>query len=131
MNNRNKNKGFIALTSVIMISALLMVILVRRSDSSFLTRFNILNSELKEMSGGLAQACIETARLELARDLDYGGGSRVVLGDSECEVLTVGPSGGTWPKIIVARAEVQNIYTKLSAKIDRGFNIITQQELTN
>lgn len=80
----NKN-GFIALFSVIIISAILVLTAVTLSFSGFYGRFNILDTESKERSNALADACIDSARLAISTD-SYTLGTTVVVpvGSQSC-----------------------------------------------
>lgn len=62
----NIQSGFIAMFSVIIISFILILISTTLSFSNFSTRFNILDTESKNQSKLLAQACLESARLYLS-----------------------------------------------------------------
>lgn len=74
----NKKRGFIALVSVIIISFVLLITAVTLSLTGFFVRFNIFDSENKERSNALADACIESARLALAADTSYSGNDKVI-----------------------------------------------------
>jgi hypothetical protein len=88
MNNfQKKEEGFIALISAIIISLLLLTIVVALNLTGFLGRFNILDSEYKERSVSLAEACVDTALLNLANNLNYTG--PVNIGVDTCNILTV------------------------------------------
>lgn len=76
-----KEYGYIALISAIIITALLLIITFTVSFSSFFARFNILDSEFKKVSTGLAEACAETAILELARGNTPADDTCVNVGD--------------------------------------------------
>jgi len=69
----NKEKGFIALFSVVIISFVLLLIAGTLNFMGFSSRLNILDSESKERSDELANACVESARLKIALDNTYIG----------------------------------------------------------
>ena len=79
---RKTNSGFIALFSVIIISFVLLIVAVTLNFTGFSGRFNILDSESKERSNALAEACIDSGRLAIALD-EY----------EEDEVVTVNDIG--------------------------------------
>ena len=83
---KNNQKGFIALFSVIIISFVLLLMTITANFSGFSGRFNIFDSENKERSNELADACIEEARLAIALD-DYSVGlaEEVEINDEQCE----------------------------------------------
>lgn len=68
---RNNNKGFIALISVVIISFVLLLVATTLGLKGFFSRFNVLDSENKAKSAGLANGCIEAARLKLANNTSF------------------------------------------------------------
>lgn len=60
----NKERGYIALISTIVISVLLITITVVIGMNNMFVRFNILDSESKEISRALAEACVDQAMLD-------------------------------------------------------------------
>lgn len=87
--------GFIALISVIVITLVLITVTVALATKGFLDRFNILDGENKEISAGLASACVESARIKIARDPAYDPkainpeGEKLNVGDGNCEIVSV------------------------------------------
>lgn len=65
----NRPRGFIALMSAVIISAILMVVVVAGSMSGFATRFNLLDGEAKEGSAALVDACVDILLSRLAQGL--------------------------------------------------------------
>lgn len=65
MQIKIKNEGFIALISVIVIGTVLLIASITLSLNGFYGRFNILNTEFKEISNKLVDACLERARLSI------------------------------------------------------------------
>ena len=64
-------RGFVALMSVIVMSAVLLVLLVTLNTSSFFSRFDALDSENKRVSTGLAESCVSALALKLAQNPNY------------------------------------------------------------
>lgn len=116
-------KGFIALISAIILSVLLLGLTVSLGFSSFFTRFNILDSESKERSLALAEACGDTAVLRMARGVTVPG--TVAIGTDSCEIISV--SGN----IIRTQACVNRATTNLEIIINGDFEIVTEEELAN
>lgn len=116
----DSDRGYIALISAIIISALLLIITFAVNFSSFFARFNILDSEYKKISLGLAEACVDTAILEIARDVTWQqgpGGTVVNVGSNSCKICEVDDTSDT-PRIIVrARALYNKAFTNLKIKI--------------
>ncbi|MEK7569738.1 MAG: hypothetical protein AAB500_02525 [Patescibacteria group bacterium] len=105
-------KGFIALFSVIIITLVLLVVAVSLNFTGFFSRFNIFDTEKKEQSSALAEACLEDARLELALNSTFTGGGGVTLGTDTCSYEV--ESGGE----ITISAQAGDAYTYYWAEVD-------------
>src|SRR5258708_32505996 len=86
-NSTINQKGFIALTSAMVISILLLAITVSLGFCGFFTRFNILDSESKERSLALAEACGEMSILNLTQGLSTIG--NITVGDDKCNIVSI------------------------------------------
>lgn len=64
-------RGFVALMSVIIISAVLLVLVFTLHIASFFSRFDALDTENKRISLGLAESCVSAVSLKIARDPHY------------------------------------------------------------
>jgi hypothetical protein len=94
-------KGFIALMSAVVISAILLVVAVTGSLTGFLERGNSVNAELKERSASTADACVDYAFLQIANNASYTGLSTLSLNALDtCRVVVSGVS----PKVIRVQA---------------------------
>jgi len=72
-------RGFIALTSALVISAVLLVLITGASLSGFYTRMNALRDEYKEKSYALALACATETLLALAGNPSYAGSATTTV----------------------------------------------------
>ena len=127
---KNKKNGFIALISVIIISFVLLLIAITLNFIGFYGRFNILDSENKERSAELADACIETARLNLALNNTYSGNDIVVniINNEKCEY----DANLSNSQEITAHACVNNAHTYYKATVntsDSNIPITSFEEL--
>ncbi len=119
--------GYIALISAIIISVLLLIITFAVSFSSFFARFNILDSEYKKVSSGLAEACVDTAILEIAKDDIPTDDTCVNVGDAcsspdpnrkTCKICQVRePSTDNFE--IMTRAAYKKSFTNFFVKVTR------------
>ncbi len=118
MQDRNKkNKGFIALMSVIFISAILLLISVTLSTSSFYERYSILSSELKERSLGNAEACAVEGLLKIANnDLHLSTTTTIINATDRCSLGPINPSLN--PRIFYAFASTSNYFTNIKISVD-------------
>jgi len=80
---KNHQEGYIALVSAIIISILLISITITIGMNNFFARFNVLDSESKERSSALAEACVDAVILNLANNSNYNPNNECVsVGDS-------------------------------------------------
>jgi hypothetical protein len=125
-----RSGGFTALISVIIISAVLLLISSTLSLTGFSGRLNILDSEYKERSLGLAEACMDVALLNLTKDPTYTGGTNINVATNNCEIRSLNPVLN--PIIIETRAIFQNAVTNLRVRVNRSdLTIISWQEIPN
>ena len=131
---RDLQQGYIALVSVIVISALLIGISSVLSFTGFFGRFNVLDSEFKEVSIGLAEACAEQAILILADNPSYSvpaGGETYNVGSETCLIDDITPS--SWPRTIYAQGVFHDSYTNLQVVVSTPANVTVTswQEIAN
>jgi hypothetical protein len=120
--------GYIALISAVIISFLIMGIALTLSLTSFFNRSDLLDSEFKEMSGSLSEACVSTALLKIAQNESYAGNESVVIGDYNCSILPLESAGGQ--KIVKTSATVQNSTTNFKVIIDQiTLQVISWEEI--
>jgi hypothetical protein len=134
----NLQSGYIALTSVIIISLLLITITAAISSANYFSRTNILENEFKIRSGNLAEACVSYARAKLAAgSANYAGNElSVPVGSSTCSVISVVPTGAVWPKTIRTQGiyphnQAEESYTNLVVVVNSDFSISSWQETPN
>lgn len=87
------NRGFVALTSVLVLSAILFSISVTVTSRA-ISKVQVELSAYSEMQAKLlAHSCAEYALLELQRTLDYAGDETLTINDQTCDIVTVSGSG--------------------------------------
>ncbi len=122
------NKGFVALISSIIISAILLIILTTLSLGEFYTRYNILDSELKERSRDIADACVDETLLAIANNSAYTGNETKTVNENTCFIDTVVTNGSE--KSFRIRAIYQNYFTSLKIIIDSStLNVLSWEEI--
>lgn len=133
-SDNKSDKGFIALISVILISFMLFAITYAVGMTSFLSRFNILDSESKKRSGALAEACLDQAILKITSE-EYLQNQEILVGpkpEDKCVIISTTQNVPTAGKTIIKTQSVINkSYTNLFIIIDDDFNIIRWQECPN
>ncbi len=126
---RKKNEGFVALISVIIISATLLLIVTTLSYTGFYGRLNVLDSEYKERSSFLAEACADQALLAITNNpAGYtGNATSTISGTDQCYIGFISPSV---IEIFETRGIFQNAYTDLKIKVDTtNMSIISWEEI--
>lgn len=122
------NKGFIALMSAIIISAILLIIAVNTSLTGYYNRFNILNSEIKEMSSSIADACLDVAILNFALDSSYSGNENIPVNLNSCYIGPV--TTNSTQKIFNIKGIYKNAHTNLKVTVDGlNFFVISVEEI--
>jgi len=86
-------KGYIAITSAIIITILILTVILTTSSAGFFGRFNILGTLLDERGDALSNACADTALLNLALDINYVGNETINVASTTCTILTIETNG--------------------------------------
>ena len=121
-----RSEGFVALISAIIIASVLMIFVVGTGAGGFYTRFDVFGSEIKEISYGLAEACIQTAILKVSQDSSYSGDEVIPVGGESCNICQ-----GSDSSTVIAQGIFDNSYTNLEADINSDFEITDLRELPN
>lgn len=111
------DSGFIALISVIIISAILLLVATTLSFGGFFGRFSVLEHEFKKKSLSLAEACAEEAKIKLFKDNGYSGNEIVKIGLESCEILSSSNPTGN-PRDFDIKAIYKNSHTNIKISID-------------
>ncbi len=127
-NKKYFHSGFIALISVIVISAVLLAVASSLSLRGIFTQSNVVDSENKKVSHALAQICLDTAVLKLQQDENYSGGEVLSQELGFCSVCPISKVAGVYT--IDTRSIIQNAFTNLEMKINSSdYSIQSVQEL--
>jgi len=131
----NQQSGFIALISAIIISVLLLTIAVTIGMTGIFGRFNVLDSESKERSAALAEACADTAILKLSIDQDYvltsADHNISIIGTDTCDIYSLPNTPRTFPITIQTQGIVNKSYTNLIVIIDADYSIASWEEVAH
>lgn len=122
---RTHERGFIALISMLIISAMLLILIFMLGTSTFLSRFDVLDAEQKRISLGLAEACAQGAMLRIAQNPTYtpvSGGECVGATDTcgasgaerTCKICSVSQNAGTYT--ILTRAVYRGAFTNVTVE---------------
>ena len=121
-------RGFVALVSVIIISAMLLLVVVSVGLVSFFSRFNMLDTELKERSVAAADACADKALVQLALGFDPSGTVLTINTLDQCRIGTV--SGTTQKTFRIQATSSNTAVTNLQIVADgNDYTVISWQEV--
>lgn len=122
-------KGFIALTSVVIISAILLMVTLSGSLTGFYSRYSILDVELKEQSTALADACADIVLLRLAENPLFAGPETVMVGEDRCTIFD-SPNPGENPRTFIVQGIHNRSYTNIALIVNTDtLSLISWQEM--
>lgn len=87
------DRGFIALISVLVVGALVLVVSVGVASRSLSESQSSFAEQQSGRAFSLATLCAETALLKLQNVLDYSGSESILTGGNSCSILLIGGSG--------------------------------------
>ncbi len=122
-------KGYVALTSVIFMSLLLVTITVVLSIINYYSRYNILESEFKERSVAQAESCIDKAVYNVLTGVVVTYPK--TYSDLGCTVESAVSAGSNFNVLVTG--DYQNSKTKLQVQLNsaNSYKVVTWQELAN
>lgn len=113
---KNQQAGFVLLISTIIIAAVLTAVIFSVSFRGFYTRFNLFDSESKERSLALAEACGQIAVLKRIQSSSYTGNETLPVGTGSCQVLTIDSTGSDI--IIRTKAEIDDAVSNIQINLN-------------
>ena len=120
---KQQPRGFIALTSAVIIAAILLMVALEGSLANFYSRMDSLDAESKERSSALADACVDALLLRLAEGQTVNG--TVAVGSDSCDI-----TNASSPYKI--QGVFNHSYTNLVVDVDPATNSVTSwKEVTN
>jgi len=125
-----KQKGYIAMTSAIIIAMLVMAIVFAINLTGYFNRSNVLTSELKDVSLALAEGCAEKALLKYAEDNAYAGNENITVNGRQCSILPIETSGSD--RILKTKAIVESTTSNIKVVFNTAdMTIVSWEELPN
>ena len=117
------HRGFIALTSLVIISAIILAISLGVSLRGVDESKTGLSQELGTRAHAAVERCVEEALMRLKNDLLYAGGESIIEGGESCDIRAVGGSGNV-NRTIEAQSTVSG-YTKKIRAVASVINPLT------
>jgi len=112
-NIKNNQRGSIALISILIVSAILLILVLGTSESQISTSYQQLNSNSNKYSYYISEACLEDAVGRIKRDANYNGGTTSIGDGANCEVEISGNN----PRIITVTTTYMNYTNSYQAQI--------------
>jgi len=112
-----RQQGYMALTSVIIMFAILVALILTLSLAGFFNRSNVLDGYFKERSLAAAEGCVEEALLRIADDSNYPGDEDVeILSNLTCHIWPVLLFGDE--KEIRTSSQVEEAVSRILVRVD-------------
>ncbi len=125
---KSKKNGYIALTSIIILSLILESIVLNSSLSGYFVQRNVLQTEYKEKSFYQAQSCVAEAILKLVQNNFYRDPISINFSNYSCSIDKIELQNQQF--IITTSSNVQGFITILETKINsEDFSVITFREM--
>lgn len=108
-------QGFIALTSVLILSAIFLSISISIASRAISGTDASTALYERDKTKFLAEACAEYALMELQRTLNYAGDEGILVGDGSCTVRPITGSGNENRSVEVLSAAGKHVYRMVVA----------------
>lgn len=114
-------KGYLAITTSIVLTLIVILVALALGTRVFLARFDTENFENKKLSYFSAKSCLEIALLKLSAG-SYAGNETIAIGDYQCDILPI----ETVPSEITIKSQaiINNKNTNLKLVVD-SYNLST------
>ena len=89
-NLRTNQQGSIALITIMIISAILLILVLGTSESQVSTSYQQLNTNSGKYAYYISEACLEEVMSRFKDDSSYAGGTLTPDSDAECAVTVTG-----------------------------------------
>lgn len=131
MRDQHTNKkGYIAITSSLIITMLIMAIVFAVSIAGYFGRHNIMTSEFKDLSLSFAEGCMEKALLRYAEDPTFVGNEMIIINLYTCETLPIEILGDY--KVFKSKTTFRGVRSNIKVVFDPSdMSIISWEELPN
>ena len=103
--------GYIAITTAVILSLMVMVVAIALSSANLFTRLDVLDFYNKQTSYGIARSCLNDALLKLAMNPSYAGNETITVSSWQCTTQPIATAGTN--KVIKAHAAVNGATTNL------------------
>ena len=118
MKQQNKPNGYIALMTLIMIGAIVLIAVIALTFMS-VSQANFIVSHNKTVKNlYAANACANYAILQLQKNLNYAGNENLDLEGISCQVEAISGNGEK-TRVIIVSSQVGNQLKKIKIELDQ------------
>jgi len=114
----NNQEGFIALISILIIGAVVLVISIGLSLRSIGETDMSLGEQESHRALALANLCAEQALMKFESTLNYSGSESIIIGNESCDILAVSGSGNL-NRTIQTQSTVSNYTRKVQVVVSQ------------
>ena len=129
MRNFNSENGYIAITTSIVLSLVLMLVAISLGSANLFTRLNVSDFSNKQLSYFIARSCLNQSLLKLADSPSYTGDETLNISAETCvlSAITTSPPN----TIIQAKAVVNGATTNLKLTVNSSsLSTVSLEELS-
>lgn len=130
---KNNQEGFIALISILIIGAIVLVISIGLSLRSIGETDMSLSEQESHKALALANLCVEQALMKLEAILNYAGNESIIIGSESCAIRPISGSGNL-NRIVETQSTVSGYTKKIKAvvsQISPTMKITSWEEVSN
>lgn len=125
-----RQKGYIAITTSIILSIIMMVVAIALGTSNFFTRADVNDFYNKQTTLGIARSCLDYALLSLAQTPSYTGNQTIAVSSFSCTINTITTAGAN--KVIQAHAQLNGTTTNLQLTVNAAtLSTVSLEELVH
>lgn len=110
------NKGFIALTSILIIGAMVLVISIGVALRSVDEAYMSLGEQEAGRAIALANLCAEQALMKLKNDSNYSGNESIIVEGESCDILAVDGTGNS-NRTVRSKSTVSGFTKKVKVEV--------------
>jgi len=114
--NHHSSKGYIALTTVLILTAVMLIIVLGLNLNAISESKIAISEEASQKAFYLATACAEDAIRKLKDDINYAGNETIAIGAESCFIETVEGSGNT-NRVVKTQSTVGEHTRKIKVEI--------------
>ncbi len=112
------NKGFIALASVLVLSAIFLSLSISTASQAINSTDNTSAIYAHAKAKRVAEGCVEYALIELSRTLNYEGNGSILIAEESCEILPIGGVGNN-DRVVQVQSTVQGYVYKIEVVVSQ------------